>query len=88
MSRKGLFLSGLIITHIFWDTFMKHGDKPSCIEEAACDLYFGNLLYKHLQKLVGNDKLSGGDVVKMSLFSGKMSLFWLEKLVFDQVSFI
>jgi hypothetical protein len=46
----------LIITHIFWDVFMGHGDKPSCIEEAACDLCFGNPLHKRLQKLVGNDK--------------------------------
>ncbi len=36
---------------------MNHGDKPSCIEEAACDLCFGNLLYKRLQKLVGKDKV-------------------------------
>jgi len=47
----------LIITHIFWDTFTSHGDKPSCIEETTYDLYFGDPLYRRLQNLVGNDKL-------------------------------
>ncbi len=46
----------LIITHIFWDTFTSHGDKPSCIEETTYNLCFGDPLCRRLQKLVGNDK--------------------------------
>jgi len=41
----------LIITHIFRDTFMSHGDKPSCIKETMYDLCFGNPFYRRLQKL-------------------------------------
>src|SRR5258708_23495961 len=50
-------MNDLIITHIFWDTFTSHGDKPSCIEETAYNLCFGDPLCRRLQKLVGNDKL-------------------------------
>ena len=56
-------LGELIITHIFWDVFTSHGDKPSCIEETTYDLCFGNPLYRLLQKLVGNDKSLDGGVV-------------------------
>src|SRR5258708_36910661 len=49
--------SFLIITHIFWDTFTSHGDKPSCIEETTYNLCFGDPLCRRLQKLVGNDKI-------------------------------
>ena len=52
-------LKDLIITHIFWDTFTSHGDKPSHIEEAICDLCFGSPLYWRLQKFMGNDKMLG-----------------------------
>src|SRR6266705_2999978 len=46
------FLPVLIITHIFWDTFTSHGDKPSCIEETTYNLCFGDPLCRRLQKLV------------------------------------
>src|SRR6266705_1017510 len=54
------FLPVLIITHIFWDTFTSHGDKPSCIEETTYNLCFGDPLCRRLQKLVGNDKPRDG----------------------------
>jgi hypothetical protein len=57
-------INGLIITHIFWDVFTNHGSKPSCIEETRHDLCFGVPLYMRLQKLVGNDKINGGDLLK------------------------
>jgi len=60
--------SFLIITHIFWDTFTSHGDKPSCIEETTYNLCFGDPLCRRLQKLVGNNKPVLGVCVETKIF--------------------
>ena len=69
-------LQSLIITHIFWDTFTSHGDKPSCIEETTYNLCFGDPLCRRLQKLVGNDKLQSQLLATKFLVVVNVGRFW------------
>src|SRR5438034_11402589 len=57
-AAKALFTlaQALIVTWIFWDAFMDHGEKLRRTEEVTYNLCFYDSLRKELQKLVGDHK--------------------------------